>query len=164
MFSALTRRFRRSLGWRISAWYACGFIGGFLLVGAFAVHVTREADLRGDREEIQEEFEQNAARCRRVGVPAFATADAREPAEVENTLLLLTDAAGRPLLLVPAFSETAGETRRAAERLAGERRDGWQTLAPLAEGDPGWQVYAEPMPGGAWLQVGKSDHHWPETR
>ena len=33
-----------------------------------------------------------------------------------------------------------------------------------ADGDPGWQVYAEPMPGGTWLQVGKSDHHWRETR
>ncbi len=164
MFSALTRRFRRSLGWRISAWYACGFVGGFLLVGAFAVQVTREGELRGDREEIKEEFDQNAARCRRVGVAAFATADAREPAEVENTLLLLTDAAGRPLLLVPAFSETADETRRLAERLALNRQAGWQTFAPPAGGDPHWQVYAEPMSGGAWLQVGKSDHHWRETR
>ena len=98
MFSALTKRFRRSLGWSIGLWCVCGFTGGFLLVGAFAVHVIKEGDLRGDREEIKEEFEQNAARCRRLGVAAFATGDAREPAEVENTLLLLTDAAGRPLL------------------------------------------------------------------
>lgn len=164
MFSALTRRFRRSLGWSISLWYACGFTGGFLLVGAFAVQVTKEGDLRGDREEIKEEFEQNAARCRRLGVATFAIGDAREPAEVENTLLLLTDAAGRPLLLVPAFSETAEETRRVATRLAGERRRGWQTFRALADRDGTWQVYAEPMPGGAWLQVGKSDHHWRETR
>ena len=164
MFSALTNRFRRSLGWRISVWYAGGFTGGFLLVGAFAFHVTREGDLRGDREEIQEEFEQNAARCRRVGFAAFATADAREPAEVENTLLLLTDKAGGQLLLVPAFSETAEESRRVAARLARERSAGWQTLKPLADSDLIWQVYAKPLPGGAWLQVGKSDHHWRETR
>lgn len=164
MFFALTRRFRRSLGWSISLWYVLGFTGGFLLVGTFAVHVTKEGDLRGDREEIKEEFEQNAARCRRVGVAAFATADAREPAEVENTLILLTDAAGRPLLLVPAFSETAEETQRVATRLAKERKSGWQTFQPLAGRDEIWQVYAEPMPDGAWLQVGRSDHHWRETR
>ena len=164
MFYALTKRFRRSLGWRISVWYACGFTGGFLLVGAFAIHVTKEGDLRGDREEIHEEFEQNVARCRRVGVVAFATTDAREPAEVENTLLLLSDKAGDPLLLVPAFSETAEESRRVAAKLVRGRRPGWWTLKPLADSDPIWQVYAEPLPDGAWLQVGKSDHHWRETR
>lgn len=164
MFYALTKRFRRSLGWSISVWYACGFTGGFLLVGAFAVHVTKEGDLRGDREEIREEFEQNAARCRRVGVAAFATADAREPAEVENTLLLLSDKAGGPLLMVPAFSETAEESRQVAAKLARERSFGWRTLKPLADSDLIWQVYAEPLPDGAWLQVGKSDHHWRETR
>ena len=164
MFSALIRRFRRSLGWSIGLWCVFGFTGGFLLVGAFEVHVIKEGDLRGDREEIKEEFEQNAGRCRRLGVAAFATGDAREPAEVENTLLLLTDAAGHPLLLVPAFSETAEETRQAAARLAQERHSGWMTLQPLTPGGPVWQVYAEPMPGGAWFQVGRSDHHWREAR
>ncbi len=164
MFSALTRRLRRSLGWSISLWYIFGFTGGFLLVGALAVHVTKEGDLRGDREEIKEEFEQNAARCRRLGTALFATGDAREPAEVENTMLLLTDGAGQTLLLVPAFSETAEETRRVAALLSPERRSGWQTLRSSAERDRTWQVYSEPMPGSAWLQVGKSDHHWRETR
>ena len=165
MFSALANRFHRSLGWRISVWYACGFTGGFLLVGAFAFHVTKEGDLRGDREEIQEEFEQNAARCRRVGVAAFATADAREPAEVENTLLLLSDKAGSPAAAgARVFGNGAGKPaggcqacRRAASRLAnpqasrGQRPDlaslraapargglaaGGQERSPLA-GNPG---------------------------
>ena len=38
------------------------------------------------------------------------------------------------------------------------------TFQPLANSDLVWQVYAEPMPGGAWFQVGRSDHHWRETR
>ncbi len=164
MFSGLVSRFGRSLGWRITAWYVLGFSGGFLLVGAFAVHVTKEGDLRGDREEIQEEFEQNAARCRRLGLEKFAEGGAREPAEVENTLLLLSDAADRTLLLVPAFSETTEETQKVVERLKAARRAGWQRFEPAEAGGKIWQAYAEPMPGGAWLQVGKSDHHWQETR
>ena len=164
MFSAWSKRFGRSLGWRISAGYALGFIGGFILVGVVAIRVTKECDLRGDREEITQEFTQNAERCRQMGTAAFHDMLAKEPPEVETTLIRLSDAAGETLFLTPEFTQSAEQTQRTAARLQATRRAGWQQLLNADADGALCQVYAEQMPDGGWLQVSKSDHHWRQSR
>ena len=164
MFSAWTRQFGRSLGWRISAGYALGFIGGFILVGVVAIRVIKECDLHGDREEITQEFTQKATRCREMGTAAFHDMLTREPLEVETTLIRLSDADNQTLFLTPEFTQSAEQTQRTAARLQTTRRAGWLRLADPDVDGALCQVYAEPMPDGGWLQASKSDHHWRQSR
>ena len=164
MFSAWIKRSGRSLGWRISAGYALGFIGGFVLVGIVAIRVIKESDLRGDREEITQEFTQKAKRCREMGTAAFHDLLTRERMEVETTLIRLSDAAGNTLFLIPEFTQSPEQTQRMAARLQATRRAGWQRLADVNTDGALCQVYAEPMPDGGWLQASKSDQHWRQSR
>ncbi len=163
MFSAWIKRFRGSLGWRISTWYALGFIASFVLIGSFASWITRDAGRRADRAEIMQEFKQDAARCHQLGSAAFRTEIQREDPDIENTLLRLSAPDGEVLLLVPPFGESESEVRRADRQFEHLRKKGWQRV-PGSGGHATWQVYAEPMPDGAWLQVAKSDRRGRETR
>ena len=162
MFSALTRLLRRSLGWRISAWYAAGFILSFLLIGLFAAWIIEDSGLRAGREEIREEFQQAAAGCRQAGTAAFCRENEHDHA-TKPTLLRLADNHGRTLLLVPPFGESTGEVKLVELRFQHILAPGWQQVS----GSPGqsfWQVYTGAMPDGSWLQVAKSDRRGDETQ
>ena len=163
MFSARIKRLTRSLGWRLSAWYAVGFVVSLGLVGMLALWVVRDNDRRADRAEIREEFEQAAARCRQVGVDAFVAETRAEQPDPETTLLRLSAPAGPTLLLMPPFDASKEETRAAERQLSRHRGRGWQRLDDTSS-HGSWQVYAEPMPGGTWLQVAKSDRRSRESR
>jgi signal transduction histidine kinase len=158
------KRFGRSLAWRISVWYALGLTVSFLLVGLFAVQVAKEGDLHADRDEIREEFEQEAERCRKLGAEAYGAAVRQEPRAMKTVLVHLCDAEGRTRLLAPAFAESQDETNHAAERLKNARSPGWHRLDRLDAKGRNWQAYAEQMPDGGWLHVAKSDRHWHESR
>lgn len=163
MFSARIKLLARSLGWHLSLWYAVGFVVSFGLVGAFAFWIIRDNDQRADRAEIREEFDHDAARCRQVGTDALLAETQAEQPDPEPTLLRVSSAVGPTLLLVPPFDVGKGGTRGIEAQLIRHRVQGWQRLD-----DPGtrssWQVYAEPMPDGAWLQVAKSDRRNWESR
>ena len=164
MFFAWVRNYRPSLGLRISAWYALGFMVSFVLIALFASWVTRKSGRLEDRAEIMQEFQQNAARCRKSGSEEFRRQVERAAPDIEITLIRLARPDGGTALLVPAFGEDEPETRRADEWLRQlPRQPGWQNI----DGDDAhaaWQVYAEPMPDGYWLQVAKSDRRGRGTR
>ncbi len=161
MFSGWNKYFGRSLGWRISAWYAVGFMASFLVIGLFASWVIGNSDLRADREEVQEEFEQDAARCRQVGSEAFRVETEHEQPDTETTLIRLADAGGSTLLLVPPFGESSHEVNQVETQLRSIVTSGWQRVS--GGGRETWQVYSDAMPDGRWLQVAKSDRRSHET-
>ena len=161
MFSGLNKSLGRSLGWRISFWYAVGFMASFILIGLFASWVIGNSDLRADREEIREEFQQDAARCRQVGSDAFRTETEHEQPDTDTTLLRLADVQGSTLLLVPPFGESTDEVRRVEARFGGIRAPGWHRVPGVQEN---WQMYTEAMPDGRWLQVAKSNRRGQETQ
>ena len=163
MFFGSIRRFGRSLGGRISAWYALGFIVSFVLIGLFASWVTRNVGRSADRAEILGEFEQDSARCRQLGSEAFLTGFRRKQPDIDSTLLRLSDAGGRTLLLIPAFGETPREVQQAERLFERTRAPGWQQVTAGGNLED-WQVYAAPLPDGFWLQVAKSDRRGRETR
>lgn len=159
MSSASTERgFFRSLGLRISAWYASGFLISFVLIGVFALWVVTDYDLRVDREEITQEFDQDAARCRQVGSGQFCAETKQEAPDVETTLIRLARPDGQTALFMPAFGQSESETRWLEPRLRSQRGEGWSRV-PAPKGAGGWQVYSGMMPDGHWLQVGKRDYH-----
>ncbi len=163
MFSGRIKRLVRSLGWRLSLLYALGFIISFGLVSLFALWVIENNDRRADRAEIREEFDQDAGRCRKVGTDAFLAETRAEQPDPETTLLRVSDPSGSTLLLVLPFDEGKGGTRGIETLLSRHRGRGWQRLRDGSTRST-WQVYAEPMPGGDWLQVAKSDRHSWEGR
>ena len=163
MFSARVEPPTRSLGWHLSFWYAVGFVVSFGLVGAFAFWVIRDNDWRADRAEIREEFDHAAARCRQVGTDAFLAETRAEQPDPETTLLRVSSAPGPTLLLVPPFDVGKGGTRSIEAQLTRHRVEGWQRLDDPGTGSS-WQAYAEPLPGGDWLQVAKSDRRNGESR
>ena len=164
MFSAWIKNFRPSLGLRISAWYAFGFMVSFVLIAVFASWVTRWSGQLEDRAEIMQEFQQAAARCQRSGPDGFRREVQLAPLDIDVTLVRLARPDGRTALLVPAFGEGEAETLR-AERKFQElpRQPGWQNVRGNNT-HAAWQVYAEPMPDGYWLQVAKSDRRGRVTR
>ena len=163
MFFAWIKRFGRSLGLRLSVWYALGFIGSFLLIGIFARWLLNDADRSSDRREIMEEFNQDAARCRLVGSDGFQAERNHEAFDAETTLIRLSAPDGRTLLFSPQMGADAKENRWVEKRLEATRRPGWQS-ARLPDGENGWHFYGMPMPDGCWLQVAKSDRRNHETR
>ena len=163
MFFGSIKRFRYSLGGRISAWYALGFIVSFVLIGLFASWVTRNVGRSADRAEILGEFEQDSARCRQIGSEAFLAEFERKQPDIDSTLLRLSDAGGRTLLLVPAFGESPQEVQQAEPLFQRTRAKGWQQVTAGRELE-NWQVYAERLSDGFWLQVAKSDRRGRETR
>ena len=163
MSFGLIKRFGRSLGGLISAWYALGFIVSFVLIGLFASWVTRNVGRSADRAEILGEFAQDSARCRQVGSEVFLDEFRRRPPDIDSTLLRLSDPDGRTLLLVPAFGESPGEVRQAERLFQRTRARGWQQIS-AGGGMESWQVYAAPLPDGFWLQVAKSDRRGRQTR
>ncbi len=163
MFSALARPFARSLGRRISAWYAAGFIMSFLLIGLFAAWIIEDSGLRADREEIRERFDREAARYRKLGPDAFLRGTGREPSDIEAVLVRLGDTQGRTLLLVPSSGEEASEVELVEARFQAIRTPGWQQI-PGGEGKAFWQVYTEAMPDGCWLQAAMSDRRRDQTQ
>ena len=156
MFSGSIRRFHSSLGLRISIWYALGFIASFVLIGIFGWWVVNDAGRRADRQEIAEEFSQDAARCRQVGSEAFCTETREEAPDAETTLLRLSAPDGTTRLLIAPLGVNQAEARWAAGCLQRLRRGGWEGFRSR-DGETLWQSYGEPMPDGAWLQVAKSD-------
>ena len=164
MFSAWIKSFRPSLGLRISAWYALGFMVSFVLIALFGSWVTRRSGRLEDRAEIMQEFQQDAARCRRAGSKEFRREVELAPPDIDISLIRLARPDGSTALLVPAFGEGEAETRRAERKLQGlPRQPGWQNVDGEAT-HAAWQVYAEPMPDGYWLQVAKSDRRGRVTR
>ena len=164
MFFAWIRNYRPSLGLRISVWYAVGIMASFVLIALFASWFTRKSGRLEDRAEILQEFRQDAARCRQSGSEEFRREVERGSPDIEVTLIRLARPDGGTALLVPAFGENETETRRAEEKLRQlPRQPGWQNIDGEA-GHAAWQVYAEPMPDGDWLQVAKSDRRGRGTR
>ena len=164
MFFAWIRNYRPSLGLRISVWYALGIMVSFVLIALFASWFTRKSGRLEDRAEIIQEFQQDAARCRQVGSEEFRREVERGSPDIEVTLIRLSRPDSSTALLVPAFGETEGETRRAEEKMRQlPRQPGWQNIDGEA-GHAAWQVYAEPMPDEDWLQVAKSDRRGRGTR
>ncbi len=163
MFSAWVKRAARSLGLRISAWYAFGFLASFLLIGLFARWVIIDTGRRADRLEIAAEFKQDAERARQVGTAQLGRELSGEPPDAETTLLRLSDPDNRTLLLVNPLGESTRELRWAASRLRVGRAQGWGRVK-TRHGDGVWQVYAEAMPDGRWLQVAKSDRRGRELQ
>ena len=163
MLSEPIRRFGSSLGLRISVWYTLGVLVSFLLVGLLARSIITDADRRADRKEIQQEFKQDAARCRVIGSPAFRGETEQAGADAETTLLRLSDPAGRAILFVPPLGVGKREAKWLDAALARSRVAGWKHIA--SQDDEGiWQIYAEPMPDGYWLQVAKSDERTEELQ
>lgn len=164
MSFARIKALRPSLGLRISAWYALGFLASVVLIASFASWVTQKSGRQEDRAEILQEFQQDAARCRQEGSEGFRREIEAELPDIETTLIRLSQPDGPAVLLVLAFGESETETRRAAQRFAElPRQPGWQKV----DGDDGhaaWQVYAGAMPDGYWLQVAKSDRRGRGTR
>lgn len=163
MLSGPLRRFGSSLGLRISAWYALGVLLSFALVGWFAQWILLDANRRADRQEIRQEFEQDAARCREAGSEAFRAETAREAADAETTLIRLSDPAGRTTLFVPPLGVGPREARWIEAALGDQREPGWRQI-DAADGETVWQIYAAAMPDGQWLQVAKSDGRTAELR
>ena len=145
MFSVRTRRFRRSLGWSISrvvrlVGSPAAFCSWARLPCTSPGRVICAATGRRSR--------RSSSKTRRgadgLGVAAFATGGRPGTGgSGEHPACCLTDAADRPLLLVPAFSETAQETRQRGG-------PGWPGNAGPAGGRSNlsrraswtWQVYA----------------------
>ncbi len=164
MWSAPINVFRRSLGLRISAWYALGFIGSFVLIASFASWITRRSGRTLDRTEIMQEFQQDAARCRQAGSERFGAEVRDQLPKVEPTLVRLCAPDGHTVLLVPALGESETELGRVDARLRQTfDQPGWQNIESH-EGQSVWQVYGERMPDGYWLQVAKSDRRGRGTR
>ncbi len=163
MLSGPIKRFGSSLGLRISAWYALGVVVSFLIVGLFARWIITDADRRAARKEIRQEFEQDAARCREAGSETFRAETERASADAETTLLRLSDAAGRTTLFVAPLGVGRGEGLWVDHALSAARERGWRQVESK-DGESTWQVYAEPMPDGQWLQVAKSDERAAELR
>ena len=113
--------FRRSLGWRISLWYALGFIVSFLMIGFVASQRIRSSDQQVDRVEIEEGFRENATRCRQMGFEAFRADAEHEQPDRETTLLRLSDAGGRTVLLVPPAGESSDEVQKVERQLQAHR-------------------------------------------
>ena len=163
MFSAWIERLRRSLGWRITVWYALGFIGSFLLIGVFARWLLTDAGRRSDRREIMEEFEQDADRCRQVGCAGFRAERQHEAYDAETTLLRLSASDGRTLLFSPQMGIDRKESGWIEDQLERRRQAGWQS-ARLPGSENGWHFYSMPVADGCWLQVAKSDRRNHEVR
>lgn len=157
MFSAWISHFRSSLGLRISLWYVLGFIGSFLLIGLFARWLMIDADHRADRQEIREEFDQDVARCREVGSEQFRVESEHEAPDAETTLLRLSAPDGHTMLLSAPLGEGKREVQWIEAQLQKAIEPGWQRTR-TRDGENLWQIYAERMPDGCWLQVAKSDH------
>ena len=157
MFSAWIRHLRSSLGLRISLWYVLGVIGSFLLTGLFARWLMIDADRRADRQEIRQEFDQDAARCRQVGSEQFRVENEHEAPDAETTLIRLCAPDGHTMLLSAPLGEGKREVRWIEAQLQKALGSGWQRIR-TRDGENLWQVYAEAMPDGCWLQVAKSDH------
>ena len=158
MPSVWNKRLFRSLGFRISLWYALGFIASFALLGALAVWMIADSGRRADRAEVRAEFDEDAALCRQPGgTEAFRGQIAREPTDLEPTFIRLSEADGRTLLLrAPAGPREDGSLRWLEEQLRADRVAGWREL-PTRDRAGRWQVYGEPMPDGRWLEVAKGD-------
>ncbi len=158
MPSAWIKRLPRSLGFRISGWYALGFTASFGLLGSLALWMIADSGRRADQAEIRAEFDEDLALCRGPGgSEGFRGQIEREPADLENTLIRLSEADGRTVLLrAPAGPREDENLRWLAGQLQRTRRTGWRTL-PARDRAGRWQVYGEPVPDGRWLEVAKSD-------
>jgi signal transduction histidine kinase len=153
----------RSLGLRISGWYAGSFLLGFLLIGFFALWMIEESDLRQDRREISQEFTQDAARCREIGSPGYAREMKEEDGtDIETTLVRLSGSGGATTALVPSFGESGKELAWTEQQLLAHRQEGW-TRITTRTGRGFSQVYAEAMPDGYWLQVAKRNYRGREA-
>ena len=129
MFSVWVKSFRPSLGLRISAWYALGFMVSFVVIALFGSWVTRRSGRLEDRAEIMQEFQQDAAHCRRAGSKEFRREVELAPPDIDISLIRLARPDGSTALLVPAFGEGEAETRRAERKLQGlPRQPGWQNV------------------------------------
>ena len=165
MFFAWIRNYRPSLGLRISVWYALGIMASFVLIALFASWVTRTSGRLEDRAEIMQEFQQNAARCRQAGSEGFCREDRAQCAghRESRSSVWPGRTAARPCSCrrsAKAKRKPAGRKRRLQEL---PRQPGWQNIDGEAA-HAAWQVYAEPMPDGYWLQVAKSDRRGRGTR
>ena len=158
MSSAWVKRLTGSLGFRISRWYALGFIGSFALLGALALWMITDSGRRADRAEIRAEFDEDLALCRQPGgTETFRGQIEREPVDLENTLIRLSEADGKTVLLrAPAGPREDDNLRWLDGQLQATRSAGWRDL-PTRDREGRWQVYGERLPDGRWLEVAKSD-------
>ena len=109
------------------------------------------------------EFEQDSARCRQIGPESLLAEFKRKQPDIDSTLLRLSDAGGRTLLLVPAFGESPREVQQVEPLFQRTRSQGWQRIS-AGGGMEVWQVYTARLADGFWLQVAKSDRRGRETR
>ncbi len=156
MFVAWVERWGRSLSLRISVWYACGFFVSFLLVVLFARWIITDAGARADRDEILQEFTLDSTRYRQLGAERFQREQEEESADVETTLLRLSRPDGSTRTIVPPLGVGKALVPRLDQQLLAHREKGWQRFRS-DDGENLWQVYADQMPDGGWLQVAKSD-------
>lgn len=155
--------FLHSLGFRISSWYACSFLAGFVLIGFFTLWIIRDSGLRLDREEIMQEFSQDAERCRQIGSSQFRVEMEHEQSDLETTLIRLAEPGGKTAALSPAFGASRAELHWIERELQGDRTPGWR-LVPIPKGRGFWQVYAGTMPDDYTLQVAKKDRRVQDLR
>ena len=156
MSFAQIERLSRSLSTRISVWYACGFFLSFVLLVLFARWIITDAGRSDDRAEISQEFDQGATRCRQIGSVAFRRENEAQSIDPETTLLRLSEPDGGTSVLVPAMGTNKSQIAWLDRRLAAVRANGWRRFRSQ-DGEDLWQVYAERMPDGYWLQIAKSD-------
>ena len=154
----MNKQLFRSLGFRISLWYALGFIASFALLGLLAFWMIADSGRRADRAEIQAEFDEDVAVCRgTAGTEGFRGQIEHEAPDLENTLIRLSEPDGRTVLLrAPAGPREDDGLRWLDRQLQATRRPGWRSL-PTRDREGRWQIYGEFLPDGRWLEIAKRD-------